>query len=95
MKQYNKQFEYDNMKFNISVTLNHTVEKCIGGKVYHQIITNCLGHDQYYVKSYLNATSDLKEAIELEEARVKTYVDKKVNALNTSEEQTLIDLGFI
>jgi hypothetical protein len=94
MKQYNKQFEYDNMKFNISVTLNHTVEKCIDGKTYHQIVTNCLGHDQYYIKSYPNATSDLKEVIELEEAKVRAYVDKKFNTLNTSEEQLLIDLGF-
>jgi len=94
MKQYNKQFEYDNMKFNISVTLNHTVEKCIDGKTYHQIVTNCVGHDQYYVKSYPNARLNLKELIELEEIKVKKYVDEKYKLKVSDEEQVLIDLGF-
>jgi len=94
MKEYNKQFEYDGMKFNISVTLNHTVEGSPAGHAYHQIITNCLGYDQYYSKAFINAERPLKEAIEEEELKVRTYVDKKYKTVVSDEEQILIDLGF-
>ncbi len=93
MKEYNKQFEYNGMKFNMSITLNHTVEKSLDGKTYHLIVTNCLGYDQYYAKTFVDAKT-LKEVIEGEELKVRAYVDKKYKAVVSDEEQVLIDLGF-
>jgi len=94
MKEYKKQFEYDKMQFIMCITLNHTVERSPAGHAYHQIITNCLGHDQYYSKAFINAEKSLKEAIEEEELKVRTYVDKKYKPVVSDEEQVLIHLGF-
>lgn len=98
MNEYNKKYTYRGYEFNITVTLNFTIQR--GLEVYrcHRVRINCLGADNYYsineVKEEL-----LEEHIELKLSEVRQYVDKKLDP-NYADESTkkaidlLTSLGF-
>lgn len=90
----NKQFDYKNYKFNISVELNTREEKRIGGKTCHTVITNCLGGNNFYVKEEIES-SKLFECIEEQHIKATKYVDQLTNQVPKSkDEQLLIGMGF-
>ena len=93
MAQLNKQFEYKGYQFNTSVELNTRAERRPNGKVWHTIITNCLGGNNYYQKEDVE-TFHLEECIGKHYQSVIDYIDKLTYKSQSFEEQLLSGLGF-
>ena len=88
----NKEFEYRGYRFNINVKFNTRVEKKIGGKRWHTIITNDMGVSNYYIKN--EAEDDfLILFVESAERLAKEWVDKRIDNTQSTDER-LIELGF-
>ena len=94
MPKLNKEFEYKSYKFNTSVELNTKIEKKINGKIWHTIITNCMGSNNYYQKDEIE-TYQIEEYVQKHKKLVIEYIDKLTYKPQQSfEEQLLSDLGF-
>ena len=94
MSKLNKEFEYKGYKFNTSVELNTKIEKKINGKIWHTIITNCMGSNNYYQKDEIE-TYQIEEYVQKHKKLVIEYIDKLTYKPQQSfEEQLLSDLGF-
>lgn len=93
MKKFNKQFEHKDYKFNTSVELNTRAERKLNGKVWHTIITNCLGGNNYYVKDEIE-TYQIEEYVEKHKQDAIDYIDKLTYKEKSFEETILSNLGF-
>jgi hypothetical protein len=103
MGKVNKQFEYKGYKFNTSVELNTKAEKHIGGRIWHTVITNCLGGNNYYDKEEIvmekSLVSDTNQTtLELciirQRYKAEEYIDKLTYTPKTEAEELLEQMGF-
>lgn len=88
-----KQHTYRGYTFNITVTLDHIVEKRINGKRLHHIRFNDMGASNYYVTKQVE-TLQLENTILSMIDNANEWVDKREDKELTLEEQILINLGF-
>jgi hypothetical protein len=93
MKKLNKEFEYKNYRFNTSIELNTKIEKRLNGKIFHTIITNCMGGSNYYQKEEIE-THQIEEYTNNHYLLAINFVDKLENKVFSKEEEILINLGF-
>lgn len=93
MKKYNKQFVHKGYTFNISVELNTSVEKRINGRVWHTVITNCLGGNNYYERVEVESL-ELEVTIDRHQQLAIDYIDKITYKPQTVEEMLLSKMGF-
>lgn len=93
MSKFNKQFEHKGYKFNTSVELNTKAEKKRYGKVWHTIITNCMGSNNHYQKDEIE-TYQIEEFVEKHKQTAIDCIDKLTYKPQTFEEQLLSSLGF-
>ncbi len=89
----NKEFEYKGYKFNTSVELNTRAERKPNGKVWHTIITNCMGANNYYQKEEIE-TPQIEESVEKHKQNAFDYIDKLTYKKQSFEEMLLSNLGF-
>lgn len=94
--EYNKKYTYRGYEFNICVKLNTKVERGLNGSRFHTIISNCLGHDNYYSKDETVTSEIIEYKIREELNAIREYVDKKLNHESEMDEtiQLLTNLGF-
>ena len=93
MSKLNKEFDYKGYKFNTSVELNTRAERKPNGKVWHTIITNCMGGNNYYQKEEIE-TCQIEEAVGKHKQNAIDYIDKLTYKKQSFEEMLLSGLGF-
>ena len=93
MSKLNKEFKYKGYKFNTSVELNTRAERRPNGKVWHTIITNCMGGNNYYQKEEIE-TFQIEEYVSKHKQSAIDYIDKLTYKPQSFEEQLLSGLGF-
>lgn len=94
MSKFNKQFEHKDYKFNISVELNTKAERTLNGKVWHTVITNCLGSNNYYIKDEVLSV-ELENCINKHKEDAINYIDKLTYKPKSFEEMLLSNMGFL
>ena len=93
MSKLNKEFDYKDYKFNTSVELNTSAERKPNGKVWHTIITNCMGGNNYYQKEEIE-TYQIEECVANHKKSAIDYIDKLTYKKQSFEEILLSELGF-
>ena len=93
MSKLNKQFEYKGYRFNTSVELNTRAERRPNGKVWHTIITNCMGGNNYYQKEEIE-TFQITGVVAKHQQNAMEYIDKLTKENQSFEEELLSRLGF-
>jgi len=88
-----KQYTYRGYTFNITVTLNFSVERSLDGKRLHLIRLNDMGPSNYY-KTHSVETPQLESTIKSMIETANEWVDKREDNILTPEEQLLVNLGF-
>lgn len=88
---YRKQYEFNGKKFQLTVRLDHIVEKRINGFRWHLITMKC-DSDFSFSEEVEVSSESLKDAIARFEKNAKDFAKKKVEF--TEDEQTLINQGF-
>jgi len=73
----NKDFEYRGYVFTITVNLNTRIERCLGGKHWHTVVTTC-GKLNYHVTE-LVLENELKTYVEESEITIHKYIDDEID----------------